>query len=167
MSPRFSQDSRTKRNSTLCQIFCFKRENPVVRGDRNIGQTPCFSTSSLESWSSVLGSIWKEGGAALVNHENSTSVFTGGRLIPIPCLLSTAARSLAPGLWVFICFQMSYPLMETIVIVSVARMGVKYLKNMHSETVSDYASSIFIIGDDFNVWSFKWKLFILILYNNR
>ena len=62
---------------------------------------------------------------------------------------------------------MSYPLMETIVIVSVARMGVKYLKNMNSEMVSDYASSVFIIGDDFNLWSFKWKLFILILYNNR
>ena len=44
-----------------------------------------------------------------------------------------------------------FSLMETIVIVSVARMGVKYLKNMNSETVSDYASSIFIIGDDFNL----------------
>lgn len=41
--------------------------------------------------------------------------------------------------------------METIVVVSVARMGIKYLKNMNSEMVSDYASSVFIIGDDFNL----------------
>ena len=40
---------------------------------------------------------------------------------------------------------MSYPLMETIVIVSVARMGVKYLKNINSEMVSDYASSILLL----------------------
>ena len=35
--------------------------------------------------------------------------------------------------------------METIVIVSVARMGVKYLKNINSEMVSDYASSILLL----------------------
>ena len=66
----------------------------------------------------------------------------GADLFP-SCVGSAYQPDLCP--WALNIHLFSDELMETIVIVSVARMGVKYLKNINSEMVSDYASSILLL----------------------
>lgn len=74
--------------------------------------------------------------------------FTGGRTSSHPMLAQHSSHISCPWALSIHMFSDELSTDETIVIVSVARMGVKYLKNMNSEMVSDYASSVFIIGDD-------------------
>lgn len=124
---RVSQALGTNRNFLcLCHVFLF-----LVTGDRNPGQK-CMLLCESDS----VGNHLKEGGGALSTHENSSFLFAKGRLTPVPrrpCWHSRSAHS-ATGLWA----------LGMLVILSVVRMGSKYLKNVNREAKSAYPCHVLL-----------------------